>query len=370
MNVILQLESFGAITSHTPNPHYGYNGYDPDQFDAHQEITYADGSRAVLYTTSSLRSDRIRKDQWRASNIKKIDESITHALVVLPDEKGFDQGTETRDKIREGRVFSAIDDIQTAAEFFDETMARFEETLEAGKKNDFQGRTLEDLLPIILDSKENLLRFNGRSEYTGFRYEVFELVMKKLNLDSRTILLIESTTEIPTLPSGGKPKTDVASTITFNDGTVKEITFSLKNSSSTAVSVHEYSAEQFAEVLDPSNEKLKRLLLAFQAAGSKSKMNEADVDSLTSELKPYQRKLNMWVFSGAGAAGTLPVQIADYLILRDKITGDFSIHSVEEYCDLLEANNRGASGFGTIFAWTYPSKKRGKKIQLKAKIIK
>lgn len=368
-DVVEQLKTYGAIAENKPNPSYGYEGYDPAQFDAHQEITYADGGKAILYATSSLRSDRIRKDQWRAFNIKEIDDDIEHAFVVLPDAKGFDQGTEPRDEIREGRVFTAIDDIQTAAEFFDKTMERFEADMEAGKRNDLQGRNLEDLFASILNAKENLGRFNGRNEATGFRYEVFELVLTYLDIKPNTVLSIEASTDIPALPSGGNPKTDVACLFTMLDGSQKQITFSLKNTSNRSVSVHEYTAQDFAKVLDPTNTELERLLTAFQRAGSKKDMDPADAKALAEELKPYLKKLDYWVFSGCGAEGTEPVQIADYIVVRNKNNATFSIHTIKEYCDLLEKGNKGSAGFGTVFSWTYPSKKRGQRIQLKGKII-
>lgn len=44
-----------------------------------------------------------------------------------------------------------------------------------------------------------------------------------------------------------------------------------------------------------------------------------------------------------------------------------TIHTLEDYCDILL---RSKKTFGTPFSWTYPSKKRGKSIQLKAKLIK
>lgn len=82
-NAIESLKDYGAIIANVSNPRYGHEGFDGDQFEAHEEITYANGSKAVLFATSSLRSDRVQISQWRAHNIKKIDPNVTHAFVVF-----------------------------------------------------------------------------------------------------------------------------------------------------------------------------------------------------------------------------------------------------------------------------------------------
>ena len=367
--VIEELEEYGALTGSSQSPTYGYAGYDQAQFDAHEEVTYPDESKAVLYATTSLRSDRIETDQWRAHNIKRIDPDIAYAFVILPDEKGYDKGTGTRDKIREGSVVSAIDNIITIQEFYDRTIASYSESLENGASHDLQGRKLETLFASILSDVQNLRRYNGSQTETGYMYDVYYRILRKIGVPAGKLYDIETTTDIPALPSGGNPKTDIAATIELSDGEIIEAAFSLKNTSHSSVSVHEYSADVFADVLDPSNAELRRLLNAFQTAGNKRDMEPEDIQALTDELSPYLKKLNRWVFAGEGASGVDPLQIADYIVVRDKNTGKFSIHTVDEYITKQEAEINGSKWFGTIFSWTYPSKKRGKKIQLKAHII-
>lgn len=47
-NAIESLKDYGAIIANVSNPRYGYEGFDGDQFEAHEEITYANGSKAVF----------------------------------------------------------------------------------------------------------------------------------------------------------------------------------------------------------------------------------------------------------------------------------------------------------------------------------
>ena len=302
-NAIKNLKDYGAVVENISSPHYGYEGFDSDQFEAHEEITYADESKAILFATSSLRSDRVQIDQWRAHNIKKIDSDITYAFIVIPDESGFDQGTAVRDKIREGSVVSAIDDIITVQEFQDRTLDEYNASLEKGFANDLQGRKFETLFAEILGNSENLERYNGSEISTGYLYTVFLRVLNKLQIPVGAVLKIDLQDNIPKLANGGNPKTDVAAVFHYLNGDKREVTFSLKNTSNKLVSVHEYSADAFAEVLDPNNQELRRLLNKFQSAGSKRDMNPQDIQALTDELSPYLKKLNRWVFSGEGAPG-------------------------------------------------------------------
>lgn len=289
--------------------------------------------------------------------------------MILPDESGFDKGTAVRDKIRNKQVVSAIDDILTLQDFYTATINTFGATIESGARHALQGVKLEELFASILADPQNLRRYNGNSLETGYMYDVFCQVLETLGIAKGSVAHITATTKIPSLPSGGNPKTDVAATFTFTNGETIQPTFSLKNTSRRSVSVHEYAADTFADVLDPTNTELRRLLNVFQTCGNKRDMNPDDIEALTMVLKPYLNKLNHWVFAGEGAQGTSSIQIADYLVTHDKETDTFAIHTVEDYCNKLTREIDGSKWFGTIFSWTYPSKKRGKKIRLKAPII-
>lgn len=366
---IEELESMGAVSQCVHNPSYGYDSCEKDQFKAKEEIVLSDGEKMVLYSMSSVRSDRVKGLQWDASNIKAIDEEIRYAVIVIPDLSAFDQGTSVRDNIRSGNHFSAIDDILTTEELYDSLSSKHAAQLPYGIRQDLQGHKLEDLLARILSTESNLERFNGSQTATGFQYPQFEAIMNLLDIQKGSVLRIDATTKVPALPTGGRPKTDVAAHITMCSGECLTKTFSIKNTSEKTVSVHEYSADYYADVLDPTNPELRRLLNSFQTAGSKEGMPKADQQDLSMALRPYLRKLDMWVFGGYGAKGVTEEQCAEFLITRNKNTGEFSYHSIQDYIEILEAANSGTKGFGTIFSWTYASKKRGKCIQLKTKIL-
>lgn len=367
--VVVELEKFGAIKKHENKPSYGYENHDKRQFKADMEITASDGTVYILYTTNSIRSDRVKGEQWDASNIKQIEARIEQAYLIVPDEDAL-KGNETfRDKLRNGTMYSAIDDILTVDEFYESEIAKYGARLEPGVRHDLEGRKFEELFSTIMGSQENLNRFNGVGTDIGYLYEVFITVMEALDCHPGTIKNILASTDIPKLPSGGSPKTDVALEVTFNDGISKVITFSLKDSSNKSVSVHQYSADSFASVLDPTNKRLRELLNEFQTAGSAKAMRDGTADELKSELAPYLHKLDKWVFSGYGPKDSTEIQCAQYLVTKSKGKMDIRVHEIDLYCKILEENNNGRHGFGTIFSWTYASGQRGKSIQLKAKIV-
>lgn len=367
--VVVELENYGAFEKHKDSPSYGYDDHDKSQFKADKEITASDGTEYILYSTNSIRSDRVKGQQWDAYNIKQIESRIEYAYIIIPDDDALKGSVTFREKMRSGSMYSAIDDILTIDEFYEAEIAKYGERLKSGVRHDLEGRKFEELFCSILGSRENLNRFNGVGTDIGYLYETFHKVMRALGFDPGEIDSIFATTDIPKLPSGGSPKTDVAAKINLQGGGQQLVTFSLKDSSNTRVSVHQYTADAFADVLDSSNDRLRELLNEFQRAGSASDMKPGTADALKEELKPYLLDLDRWVFSGRGAAGVRDIQCAQYLVTKAKGSSNVEVHDIDSYCHAQEKLNKGTSGFGTIYQWTYASGQRGKSIQLKAKII-
>ena len=134
------------------------------------------------------------------------------------------------------------------------------------------------------------------------------------------------------------------------------------------VQSHQYTADAFADVLDPENESLRKLLKTFQYyANAKSMPEESRVD-LAKQLKPYLPKLCKWVLGGYGGVCSSTVQNADYLVVYNPLDRYFGVHSITDYTEiLLQAPPKA---FGTPFGWTYASKQRQHSIQLKLPIIR
>ncbi|MCQ2080588.1 MAG: MspI family type II restriction endonuclease [Lachnospiraceae bacterium] len=85
-------------------------------------------------------------------------------------------------------------------------------------------------------------------------------------------------------------------------------------------------------------------------------------------LSAYKDQLEKWVLGGIGGEGDPKTQWASHIItVNDKET-ECNVCSIDEY--IIECQQRGIEGqLGTPFQWTYPSGGKGKRIQLKGKMI-
>ena len=364
------------ITNYVAPYKVGKDGFSNDkQFYAPFLITFPSEEAWIIFSTTSMRTDRIKGNQWDAINIKSINPQVTKAYLVysdgLPqaDIKQFDSQSQ---KYLNQNEYSAIDNIISQDTLFNFIEKNAISNLDKGKIKDLQGRKFEDRVATILSNKDNLKKYQTESKtLTGLHYPIFYNIISSINITPDKITEIFATTDkkfIKKLPSGGNPKTDVYVEIK-TDSSKEIITISCKRSSSKKVSVHEYSAESFSDILNPKNIKLKKLLYEFQANPSLSAFGTKNQEDLTKELHPYLEKLSKWVLAGINGYGDSKIQWATHILTYDNNDGSVSFHTIEEYIDALSSNNISGH-FGTFFSWTYPSKKRGKSIQLKCKIIK
>lgn len=63
------------------------------------------------------------------------------------------------------------------------------------------------------------------------------------------------------------------------------------SSNAKSVSVHQYTADAFADVLDPKNKILRVLLQKFQENGNLRDFGAENAELLKTELKPYYGKI-------------------------------------------------------------------------------
>ena len=150
------------------------------------------------------------------------------------------------------------------------------------------------------------------------------------------------------------------------EGEIK-YTFSCKKTGSDWVSVHEYSVDQFLDVLEIKDGILKDALIEFQECGSIDKLSPTANEALERRLAAYNEKLNVWVLGGVGGPGAPDVQWAQSIISYNENTANVSVMSLADY--IKNISKEGQIGnFGTNFRWTYPSGGLGKRIQLKMKV--
>ncbi len=361
-----------------------------EQFYAPFMIQFSNRNRWIIFATTSMRTDRIKGQQWDAFNIKELDTSIIKAFLTYPsDADDVLNFQRQNDKYINNEEISALDGVISfdelisliKQEFYNDIQEEItiddnlsetalDEFLTRGKIWDKEGKSFEKQIANILSSKEFLNTYkNGKTIKNNNDFSFFTKLIQSFNLNIKNISYIKAYSDKETigyLPSGGSPKTDVIAEIFYNNNKTQKITISCKRSKHNSVSVHQYSADVFAKVLDKNNNTLRKLLNDFQYYGNAKDLPDDVARNLEKELKPYIKKLILWAIGGIGAEGNPDTQWAQYIVSYNTTDSIFSVHSIEEYCNLI-IKRKGA--FGTPFNWTYASKHRGKSIQLKAPLV-
>lgn len=341
--------------------------YGEEQFYFQFLIEFQDHEQWILHHTTSIR-DRITEQQWNSEHIKRLNAYVKKAYVVVPD--GLDSKEKANadnynNKIVGRRIYSALDGVVSFETIYRMIEHKAASLMESGQARARLGLHFEEKLVDALNNQQNLEKWkNKTSTSVGYLYALFADVMSALRARAEEVDYIYATSDIPKLPSGGSPKTDVLVELKLSDGTKVDYTFSCKRSSANRVSVHEYTADAFSKVLNPEDDELKALLHEFQSVGGVRSMNAAHVDALKDRLTAYKDKLSRWVLAGIGGEGDPKIQWATHIITVNENTNKYKIRSIDEYireCDEQEIGGQ----LGTPFQWTYPSGGHGKRIQLK-----
>lgn len=366
------LKKKGYIAEYQTPIRAGYKVINPEQFYFQFLIKFDDGEKWIVHSTTSIRTDRINIQQWNAYHIKKVKDEITKSIIVYPDdisETERNNAISYYNKILNNQIYSAIDDVVSQTEFYSMIEEKYLRDMITGQQKALQGLNFEEQIEIILNNQKNFAKWANDDELeTGLFYPYFKQIMDSINITNPAIIKeINATRDIELLPSGGKPKTDVLLVVTFKDGNTQNYTFSCKRTSSDWVSVHEYSVDKFIDVLKITDKKLIQTLELFQKVGGMKALGKELTQYLEREMPKYNRKLALWVYGGVGGDGNPKTQWADYIITYQNETSEFKIHKLDKYIDNILKINDGH--FGTPFRWTYPSGGKGKRIQLKGKII-
>lgn len=372
LTILNLFKSKGYIVDFNQNYKIGYPEKKEDQFFFQYLITLQDGEEWIIQSTTSIRSDRINIQQWNAYHIKKINSKVTRAIIVCPDslsEKEMKNYLSYKNKIDNGILYSSIDDVINISNLYNLIEERGLHSKSLGARKALEGNNFENRIVEILNNPSNLTKWNSNSSIeVGFQYEFFEQILKffKLSLGDY-IVSIEATNKIPSLPTRGKPKTDIEVKITLNDNSTPLIyTVSCKRTSSKWVSIHEYPATAFIEVLNIEDEKLKEALYALQNAGGVQSLERIYKDELENKLPYYNEALAKWAYGGVGGSGDPAIHWAGYMFVYKNETQQLEMWDLNSYLvEILKIDGQ----LNTPFKWTYPSKGKGKRIQLKGKIL-
>ena len=378
---LLALKEEGYLAQVVKNFRIGEPGFlNNEQYYSPFLIQFNDRIRWILFTTTSLRTDRIKGQQWDSSRIKIVDGMIQKSLLVYPDdvpEKEQRAFVAQRQKYETKFEYSCIDDIVPHRMLLTQIREKDDEILieATGKRQlkgqgrilDFSGRNFERSVASILSSQVYLETLRLGKNNNADTFKKFVALINGLDISIDTTSSISATAEkddIGFLPSGGSPKTDVIVTITRTNGEKEYRTITCKRTKNPYVSAHQYKADAIADLLDKDNEKLRELLRIFQACPFSGRFPFEK--ELSVEMNKHLRTFCRWVLGGHGGTGSA-LQNADYIVTFNSVKNKMAVHSLDDYIDI--ALSRKPVFAGTPFVWTYASKRMGKDIQLKMPVI-
>lgn len=110
------LQSTGVIAFCSMEYRNGYVEFDTKQFYAPFYIEFQNGEGWLLFSSNSIRNDRMNNQQWNSLHLKKIKQTITRAYLVIPDVVSQNNKEKTiaenyQKKIIGKKIYSAIEDV-------------------------------------------------------------------------------------------------------------------------------------------------------------------------------------------------------------------------------------------------------------------
>ena len=337
------------------------------------EFTDFNKEQWLLKSTNSIR-DRIYGTEFFAQNIRLINKKVKKIYVVVPDsisEKEMRNKINYSTKIKSQTYTSFLTDVLTVNELRQKIIEKSTQNIEQGLRSNILGSDAETSIVSLLNDKRNKTLWNNyealKHTVKSSTYHIYKSILENLNLSEciDKIIEISATDNIPLLSNRGKPKTDIHVKIKTNNQKICS-NISVKNTKEKTVTIHEGSVSDIIMALNlQENNPLTQALKDFEKVGSKKNLLHKYPDSckiLDDKLKCHNKELvGLFIFGLNSPLVNNNIQVADLIIF----TNNFAIWRQKDYIDYY-VNKYGTKGqFGTPFKWTYPSKKRGKKIQIK-----
>ena len=374
------------------NKNFSHNDFTyKNQFKADFLIETFDGKYLVVRSSNSFRSDRAKTSFYDLEGIIKysdFSDNIIASIFLLSDEELNNTTFKTfRERVNQKEFYCPASHIFVVSEFLS-FLKEYATTLENerkeveirtkaqkdGSKYGKRGNQLERTLVKKLADYKHLVNFKNEPQKKSIYRLIIERVLRDNKLNLEDVLKISATNTLPLLKSGGNAKTDLVLKIEDTSGKQYLETISIKITNKNKVSCHDYSVDNFIRVLKCGGTRLAEYLIIFQKHPSYSAFeenlpDEYSLKEFVSLLREKEAVFNQWVLMGKYDAENLVIselQVSKYLFIQNE--KDAAFYSMEEYISLLK-RKRNKEKFGVPFSWTYPSKQRGKRIQLKVAIF-
>lgn len=412
------LQKRNLITSYKENFKVAHKNHKIKQYKCDVLIKDLNDDPILIYTSTSVRTDRLKKTYWEAQGVIENEfngsENVAAVIFVVNDE-----AAETNDfKYQKGlkdnnEIYSPITHFFSESEFnsFFESWSNQQEekqsqnvfinsiseklinaininsahdsignTKESGSRRGKRGNLVEEKLLECLNDRV-VLDFYLKEKVAKEGNLVSDLIYKILSVKNIDVSFVDSFSARKRikLDVHGLAKPDLQVNVNLKDGSTHIVNISVKVSDQSVVACHDYPANAFIETL-LENDRSKNPILAqgledFQLSGSwKDYENTAGTENYEAfykELFFNIASIYDWAVAGKykGVQKELIVDLILYIKPNDNDENiTYRLYTVDEYKRIL-FREKGGEKRGKPFSWTYPSKQRGKRIQLKLPLI-
>lgn len=394
----VELINSGVILSFEKNINFCHSGFGYQaQYLANFVLKTIDEKFIIVRSSNSYRSDRVKTPYWDIQGIvenSEISKDIIATVLLYPDKEGQEKQFKSgRGLVDSGEAYAPVSHIFLESEFLefldnykDEVESALDEAVSVsdgqtqftvaltGSEYAKRGIYYEKQLVAVLQDQSNLQRFKEtKLEETDPFSQVLRTICENEKISIENIDRLNATDTVPLLRSGGNPKTDIILEL-LHKGSVTKCTLSVKVSEKSKVTCHDYKAEDYVRVLGCFGETLETYLMKFQANPSYKSFSDAlaadeSIDEFVTLMGPHATKFAEWALTGAHDSRNLIPEahhVSNYLFVASE--GETFCQPMAAYIKQLFLMT--TLTYGVPFSWTYPSKQRGKRIQLKVPLVR
>ena len=390
-----ELVNVGVLKSYKGKSNFSHTGFSyGHQYKTNFILETLDEKLIIINSSNSFR-DRVKQDLYDFEGIMKhaeISDKIIASILLFPDEE-FDKNSALRtfrSNAQEKKLYCPATHILSFLELIeflenhkievenanDITADQGLEVREAARSGSYfgkRGNQFEKEVVALLNSPEQLILLNHK---TSSAHPIYSNIVARLSFDYgfdlNTITSVKATNTVKKLANGSNAKTDVIVKIETKEHFLLE-TISIKNTTRSSVSCHDYRAEDFIRVLNIKGQRLAQYFNYYQEFGSHKSLiaglpSEYSTDEFELLLQPYADVLVEWALTGKHDLEKIiepETQISNYIFINSQDKYRFS--DFDSY--IKDIKQKSKSVYGVPLGWTYPSKKRGERIQLKLPII-
>lgn len=359
----------------------GYPGYLP-QFRMEYEIIFNDfdGEKWLVQPTSSIRSDRAKKVEFDAQNIRILDKKVNRIYLVAPDSLNSDDIRSLKNystNIHSGKYKSFLTDVLTIFDLGNEILYYSTSKIATSKRSNILGKFAEEFIVFLLNDSNNFILWNDYNNNfrttKSFTFDKYKTILESFGLvhGRDKIFTIYASTNIPKLSNGGLPKTDIIVYLSLSNTAYIVRKISVKNTDKTEVTVHQGNVVDIIAAIETFNKTnisipLRDALIDQQKYGGINdlkKFASSSYNTLNTELSKYNKELVAFSIFGECSPQTFTSsQVADSILYyRNFQIFDKSTY-ISDYIEKYASNGQ----YGTPFKWTFQkSTDKGKRVQLK-----